>query len=118
MKKFIFSVITITLIGLVMVYGEVEAMKIGYDIRQLDIRKREITHQMKEAEYHIAQLTAPERLEESMRAYQVELVKPKLLKVAKLPKGQDLNSMPAPSAKGNTFLNRFFISSAQADTTR
>ena len=118
MKKFIITVTSLTLVALVVVYGEVEAMKTGYDIRQLNIRKRELTHRMKESEFEIATLTAPEQLEEKMLAYRVKLVNPKLLKIAKLNKATGYGSSPEDSTKKNAFWTKLFVTSAQADTTR
>lgn len=118
MKKFMVTLISLVIIGLVIVYGEVEAMKVGYEIRKLGIRKRELTHQLKESEYGVATLTAPERLERTMNAYHVKLVNPTLLRVAKLPQDQGLEGQGRQGSNDNAFLARFLVPSAQADTTR
>ena len=117
MKKFITCVITLTAFGLIVVYGEVEAMKIGYDIRQLNIRKRELTHRMKSSEFEIASLTAPDYLEARMAADHVHLVNPTFLRIAKVSRPIKIQGEQESSFR-NRLLSRLFVTSAQADSTQ
>jgi len=115
MKRFILSIISMTALGLIVVYGEVEAMKIGYDIRQLNIRKHEVKYRIKESEIEIASLTAPENLLEKMVAQQVTLVDTKPMRIARLDGGRVEGDSKSPSGF-NALFTRFFVSSAQAGT--
>jgi hypothetical protein len=101
--------------GLSIVYGEVEAMKTGYEIRQLSIQKRDLTHRLKEREFQIASVTSPEKLEAQMLAYNVKLSSSHLMKIARL-ESQETDA--SASGQGNSALTRFLVPTAQADTPR
>lgn len=114
MSRYLAVLATVTFVGLAVVYGEVEAMKTGYEIRQLSIQKRDLTHRLKESEFQIATVTSPDRLEEKMDSYRVKLASPRTMKIARI-STEPSNS--AGSSRG-TFLSGFLVPTAQADTAR
>ncbi|MBF0253885.1 MAG: hypothetical protein HQL11_02005 [Candidatus Omnitrophica bacterium] len=97
--------------GLMAVYGEVEALKVGYDIRQLSIQKYELTHSIRDRECKIAGLTVPQNLEDRLDHYRVKLAKTPRLKVARA-----LSDKTTPSSESGArlLLARVFMGSAEA----
>jgi hypothetical protein len=106
-----------TVLGLWTVHGKMETIKVGYDIRQLNIRKLELTHRMKEAELQIANLTAPDKLQDKMSRFDVKLVNPELKKIARAT-WDDVPEENSARADEPTLLAKLFLKSAQADTAR
>lgn len=117
MSRYLTILATVTFLGLTVVYGEVEAMKTGYEIRQLNILKRDLTHRLKESEFRIASVTSPDKLEERMDAFQVKLASPKTLRIARIGAPESGLSNAASSHK-NSALTGFLVPTAQADTNR
>lgn len=117
MSRYLLVLTTVTFLGLAIVYGEVEAMKTGYEIRQLSILKRDLTHRLKESEFQIASVTSPDRLEERMDSYRVKLASAKTLKIARIgapETGQD----STVSGRNASAFTRFLVPTAQADSSR
>lgn len=117
MSRYLMILSTVTFFGLAIVYGEVEAMKTGYEIRQLSILKRDLTHRLKESEFQIASVTSPEKLEEQMGAYRVKLASPKTMRIARIGAPESSQSQTS-SAHAGSALTGFFVPTAQADTPR
>ncbi len=115
MSRYLMILTTVTFLGLAIVYGEVEAMKTGYEIRQLSIQKRDLTHRLKESEFQIASVTSPDKLEERMESYRVKLASPKTLRIARI--GSPASGS-ASSARNASALTGFLVPTAQADTPR
>lgn len=84
MAKWFAFIIVGTLVGLLIVHGEVEAVKTGYDIRQLSMRKHELNHRVKTVESEIARLTAYETLEIHMAKEKSLLIQPSYKQVARV----------------------------------
>ena len=114
MTRYLSVLATVTFLGLAIVYGEVEAMKTGYEIRQLSIQKRDLTHRLKESEFQIASVTSPDKLEQRMDSYQVKLASPRTLRIARVAS----SDTDASRTSSNSVLTGFLVPTAQADTTR
>lgn len=96
MKRFIFSILLVTLVGLAVVYGEIEAMKTGYRIRQLNMKKIWLVRNQKRLEFEVASLKTPHRLEQWIASQKVELVPSKPLRLAR---NRPEVGSPAPTQK-------------------
>lgn len=83
MKRYLITVFFLTLTGLVVVYGRIEAEKTGYEIRRLGIQKRELLYQMKEAQFELAQKTSLGKIREKMQANRMELARPEKVLLAR-----------------------------------
>lgn len=116
MSRYLMVLMTVTVLGLAVVYGEVEAMKTGYEIRQLSIQKRDLTHRLKESEFMLASVTSPDKLEERMESYRVKLASPRTLKIARI--GAPGAGTHQAAGKSGSGLNGFWVPTAQADTPR
>lgn len=84
MSKWFAFIIVGTLVGLLIVHGEVEAVKTGYDIRQLSMRKHELNHRVKTVESEIARLTAYETLEIQMAKDKNQFIQPAYKQIARV----------------------------------
>lgn len=115
MTRYLSFLMTVTIVGLAVVYGEVEAMKTGYEIRQLSIQKRELTHRLKEREIQIATVTSPDKLEEKMDAYKVKLASPRTMKIARVSTESSGSGASSGRASG---LSGFLVPTAQAENVR
>lgn len=113
MNKFLIALGSLTFLGLVIVYGEVEAVKIGYDIRQLNILKLELRTNLKEKQLQIASLKAPENLERLMSDFKVELTNPQVFRLAKA-----RNAEVESYSTNRGFFSKMFETTAQADSAR
>ena len=117
MSKYLLMLTTVTFLGLAIVYGEVEAMKTGYEIRQMSIQKRDLTNRLKECEFQLASVTSPDRLEERMDCYRVKLASPKTLKIARIG-APETDPSRSSAERGGSMFSGFLVPTAQADTTR
>lgn len=113
MKKFVAIVVLLTLGGLLYVYEEVEAVKIGYRIRKQDEFKVQLLDRARALKYNIAQLKAPHNLERRLSAQRIMLESPKSWNTLVMPgpTGKKLASSMAPAP----LLGRFFMGTAQAE---
>ena len=109
MKRFVLGVLAVMVVGLGVVTAEIEALKTGYHIRQLNLQKLDLVNQMKHLEFEIANLKTPERLEQWMATSRVKLGQSRTVELARV------EPLPQP-AKGNGFtrLARLFLGTAQA----
>lgn len=76
MKRFTAILILSTFAGLFYVYEEVEAVKVGYFIRQQEQTKALALDRSRELKYNIARLKAPETLERKLQAQSIKLESP------------------------------------------
>lgn len=77
MKRLAAILILTTLTGLFYVYEEVEAVKIGYEIRRQEQDKASQLDRLRDLNYNIARLKAPEFLERQLLARNIKLESPK-----------------------------------------
>ena len=118
MKRFVLTVILTTFVGLAVVYGEVEAMKIGYQIRQLSLKKMELVNDTKLLEFQIATLKTPGRLEQWMGNSHVSLTQSRTLRVARVEDPGSIAASAEGSRKGPVQFARLFMGTARADSER
>jgi len=117
-KRGLVAILSMTAIGLVVVYGELEAVRIGYQIRQLSIQKHELTHRLKKAECEIASMVVPRRLEERMSDYRVKLAKAQRRTIALAGDAGGFRREAAGGFGPSKLLARILLSEAKADTAR
>ena len=77
MRRFAALVVCITLAGLVYVYAEIEAVKIGYAIQKQEQLKVQALDRARALQYNIARLEAPYNLERKLQAQRIQLEPPK-----------------------------------------
>ena len=118
MKRFVLTVVLVTCVGLTVVYGEVEAMKIGYQIRQLNMKKLELVNDTKLLEFQIATLKTPGRLEQWMGKSHVSLTQSRTLRVARAETPESVTASAESSRKGPVQFARLFLGIARADSER
>ena len=119
MKRFTAILVLSTLAGLFYVYEEVEAVKIGYFIRQEEQAKSLALDRSRALKYNIARLKAPETLERKLEAKSIKLEAPAVWQtlVMENPSGQGAKR---PGLSGSWFGNpvfftKFFLGTAQAE---
>ena len=117
MARLITVIICATLAGLLCVYGEVEAVKIGYEIRTQEETRMQALDRARALKYNIASLKAPHNLERRLSAQRIVLESPKSWQTLVLsngtpPKKQGL--LGASAARPPLF-TRFFVGTAQAE---
>lgn len=77
MRRFAAFVICITLAGLVYVYAEVEAVKIGYGIQKQEQFKTRALDRARALKYNVNRLEAPHNLERKLQAQRIQLESPR-----------------------------------------
>jgi hypothetical protein len=77
MNRFLSGVICCTLAGLLYVYTEVEAVKIGYTIQKQEDAKIGLVDRARALKYNIARFRAPNNLERRLAAQRIILQSPK-----------------------------------------
>lgn len=118
MKRFAAILVLATLAGLFYVYEEVEAVKIGYEIRKLDQEKSLLLDRSRALQYNIARLKAPESLEKRLLDQRIKLESPKSWQTLAAPgaaiklKNQSLGR---GLFAGPGTLTKFFLGTAQAE---
>src|SRR3989344_917895 len=117
MAKFISVMICTTLAGLLCVYGEVEAVKIGYEIRKQQEVKMQALDRTRALKYNIASLKAPKNLERRLLAQRIVLESPKSWQTLVLYNGAEAKKPGLLGASSNRapFFTRFFVGTAQAE---
>lgn len=118
MKRLAAILILTTLTGLFYVYEEIEAVKIGYEIRKQEQDKTVQLDLMRGLKYNIARLKAPEVLERQLLAQNIKLESPKSWQKLSAQTGSGVVSKKALMAKA--WLNpgmfaKFFLGTAQAE---
>lgn len=116
MKRFTAIVVLATLAGLFYVFEEVEAVKIGYQIRRQEEQKVLALDRGRALKYNIARLKAPHNLERKLLAQRIQLESPKSWQTIVLPEAGMAKSKSAMAATGRPPLFvRFFMGTAQAE---
>jgi len=117
MTRFILFVISTTFAGLVFVYTEVEAVKIGYTIRKQDEAKTQLLDRERALKYNIASLKSPHNLERRLVAQRILLESPKqwqTLVLANAAAGKKASGVGTGLPRPPLF-SRFFVGTAQAE---
>ena len=117
MAKFISVIVCATLAGLLCVYGEIEAVKIGYQIRKQEETKTQALDRARALKYNIARLKAPHNLERKLLAQHIVLESPKSWQTLVLSNGTQVKKPGSSGASLNhpPFFTRFFVGTAQAE---
>lgn len=118
MRRFLAGLITVTVAGLVYVYTEVEAMKIGYRIRKQEETKTAFIDRARALTYNIAKLRAPNNLVRRLAAQKIELQSPKAWQTVVMPGARPEAVSRASLLQGAPdmpALARFFIGTARAE---
>jgi len=119
MRRLVLSVMMITLVGLVVVTYEVESLKTGYDIRNLNIKKREMVVAAKQLEYEVITLKSPFQLEQWIASTEIDLRKPQVMRFAKVQEPVILHGEYLKAgSKVPSFVSRWFLGTAQAESER
>ncbi len=108
--------VTVTLSGLVYVYSEIEAVKIGYQIRKQEETKVQLLDRARALKYNVARLKAPHNLERKLIAQKIVLDSPKQWQtlVMQGPRGVQ-PQMAGPVKQEPPFFTKFFVGTAQAE---
>ena len=77
MRRFAAFLIGVTFAGLVTVYAEVEAVKIGYTIQKKEQMKVQALDRARALKYNINRLEAPHNLERKLLAQRIQLESPR-----------------------------------------
>ncbi len=116
MKRFVLSVLAVTVVGLGVVTAEIEAVKTGYAIRQLSLNKLDLVNRMKRLEFEIADLKTPARLERWMSSRNMQLGQTRTVELARV---EPETLRPGSRAGGGLArLARLFLGTAEADANR
>ena len=119
MKRFSLVVVLMTFVGLAVVYGEVEAVKTGYEIRKLNLKKMELANQAKLLEFQIATLKTPQRLEQWMGTSRLNLTHSKTMTLVRAETPESGAKAASERASRNPIqIARLFLGIAQADSER
>ena len=119
MKRFTAILVLSTFAGLFYVYEEVEAVKVGYFIRQEEQAKALALDRSRALKYNIARLKAPETLERKLEAQSIKLEAPTAWQTLVM------DNPSGPGAKHSAlsrswfgspvFFTKFFLGTAQAE---
>lgn len=117
MKKFVAMVVLVTLAGLVYVYSEVEAVKIGYTIRKQEETKTMFLDRARALQYNIARLKSPANLERKLLAQKINLESPKSWQTLVVNSGKKPATRPEMAQSlwmRPTMLAKIFVGTAEA----
>ncbi|OGW90559.1 MAG: hypothetical protein A3D28_04395 [Omnitrophica bacterium RIFCSPHIGHO2_02_FULL_63_14] len=116
MMRLILLVTVVMSAGLISVYGETEAVKIGYTIRKQEERRIQLLDRSRALQYSIAHFKAPNNLERRLQAQRIELQAPKEWQTLVLPGGRpERPAWVRPPVNPYPLLGRFLIGTAQAE---
>lgn len=119
MRRFTALLVLSTFAGLFYVYEEVEAVKIGYFIRQQEQSRSLALDRFRALKYNIARLKAPETLERKLEALRLKLEAPAswrtLVRVNPSDRGAKPTGFSRPWFGNPAFFTRFFLGTAQAE---
>ena len=119
MKRFTAILILATLAGLFYVYEEVEAVKIGYEIRKQEQEKVLALDRVRALKYNIARLKAPETLERQLLAQRIKLETPKSWQTLVMQSQPGVSPKNPPLGKawlgGPGAFTKYFLGTAQAE---
>ncbi len=117
MRRFALFLAGVTFMGLVSVYEEVEAVKIGYKIQKQEEWKVQALDRARALKYNRARLEAPNNLERKLIAQRIQLESPKEWQTLVLPgagAAGSKNPMLAPADR-QLFFMKLFVGTAQAE---
>ena len=114
MTRFLAFLVSGTLAGLFYVHAEVEAVKIGYEIRKQEEAKVQALDRARALKYNIARLKAPGNLERKLLAQRIQLESPKAWQTLVLP-GSGLEKPSVDAISHPPFFAKFFVGTAQAE---
>lgn len=116
MRRFAVILACITLASLFYVYEEVEAVRVGYQIRLLEERKTQFLDRARALQYNIARLKAPHNLEKKLQAQRIVLESPKTWQTIVLPEpGRKVSPAWQAWMGRPPFLSKLFVGTAQAE---
>ena len=119
MKRFISALAVVTLAGLVYVYTEVEAVKIGYAIRKQEESKMLCLDRQRALKYNIARMRSPGVMEKKLAAQRIVLESPKAWQTLVLSNpSASVAAKPdlmRPFLSHPSILTRFLVQTAQAE---
>ena len=115
MRRFIVSVVLVTMACLFYVFAEVQTFRIGYTIRKQEEIKTQLLDRHRALEYNIARLGSPANLEKRLAAQKVLLQSPKTWQTIVLD-GQAARREPwvRPTWFHPSAFGRFFVGTAEA----
>ncbi len=116
LKRYLIALSLLAGVGIIAVYGEVAAYKVGDDIRYLNLEKREMTLKIKAAEYKLASLSTLDHLEARLQGLDVVLGNTKLIRIARV--NTTTPQVRLASNPTKNFLSNFAIRTAQADNSK
>jgi len=114
MRRFLAFLSCATLAGLFYVYAEVEAVKIGYEIRKHEEARVQALDRGRALKYNIARLKAPGNLEQKLLARRIQLESPKAWQTLVLPQA-GVQKPPVDAVGRAPFFSKFFVGTAQAE---
>ncbi|MCG3176295.1 MAG: hypothetical protein MOGMAGMI_01241 [Candidatus Omnitrophica bacterium] len=115
MKRFMTVVVMGTLAGLLSVYTEVEAVKIGYTIRKQEETRTLLLDRSRALKYNIARLKAPHNLERRLSAQRIELQEPASWNTLVLPGRTVRKDAAKQGMLMQPFALKFFVGTARAE---
>ncbi len=116
MRRFALILVGVTLASLFYVYEEVEAVKIGYQIRSLEERKTQFLDRARALQYNVARLKAPHNLEKKLQSQRIVLESPKSWQTIVLPEpGRKPVASWQPWIMRPPFFSKLFLGTAQAE---
>lgn len=119
MRRFAALVVCVTLAGLVYVYAEIEAVKIGYAIQKQEQLKVQALDRARALQYNIARLEAPHNLERKLQTQRIQLESPKqwqtLTFSSSSGNADHVQMSRQPFFQSPGLFSRFFLGTAQAE---
>ncbi|HTL70986.1 MAG TPA: hypothetical protein VL404_06820 [Candidatus Eisenbacteria bacterium] len=116
MKRFVSALVLATMAGLFYVNQEVEAVKIGYEIRRQEEAKVQALDHARALKYNIARLKAPKNLEKKLLAERIQLESPGSWQTLVLPDpGAKNGGLAVSQDLRPPFFTKFFVGTAQAE---
>ena len=117
MRRFISVLVCTTLAGLFYVALEVEAVKVGYEIRRQEETKIQALDRARALKYNVARLKAPHNLERRLLAQRILLETPKEWQTLVLSGGPRVHNALKAGLPINQqpFFTKFLVGTAQAE---
>lgn len=117
MARFVGLIVGITVASLLYVYAEVEAVQIGYRIREQQESKVQALDRLRALKYNTNQLKAPHNLERKLEAQRILLESPKQWQTLIISEGASAKNQTLAHASMSRppFFSRLFVGTAQAE---
>jgi len=113
-KRFVSALVLATSAALFYVNQEVEAVKVGYEIRRQEEARVQALDHARALKYNIARLKAPKNLEKKLLAERIQLESPQSWQTLVLP-GRGAQAGVQPRDVHPPFFTKFFVGTAQAE---